>query len=593
MSSTQRTVSGLALVFGLTTVAFVVLPLVWGERTVDDSRFEISAPPVASNEPSRSIPFIPSPGAPTDEFVLGGPAWSVDVVGDVAYVGLGAHLVAFDVSGPGDPVAIGMSPPLPGNVREVVVRDDIAFAAVQQITGLEDSPGGLFTLDVRDPSAISVLGHGAIDGGAEQVALDGDRAVLLGTWWWRYGERAGTPYMGVTVFDIPDPREPTLALSVDVEGERGLRAGVAVVSETAYLCRERVGLSILDLRSEAEPRIIAEGISPCALPIVSPDGETLVTVSETDDESAAILQMYDLAVPHEPSALGELLLTAPRLEEGEIEIRDVAVDWPRIMVTGSEYAPGGFLVEADLSDPKAPTARELEHSPWPALGVGAHGSRMLQVGVSTRTGELSDALDYLEFREGSMLASEISVIERRSDGSFERIGSQWGPGTLLSLAAAHDGMLYAFELDPRRDRNGLLWAIDITEGVPKYHTPYVLEGLVEDADDLFHLAPDALAASDAGLFVAAEGVHHFRVIDGRVSLVETIDGGVVVAADGDVSEPKDIGVTGAHFAPAALRSRRTDYYDDHSRRGGSVRLISDGGLILGSMIEGGVFGIRP
>ncbi len=64
-------------------------------------------------------------------------------------MGIGAHLVAMDVSGVGEPVTLGASPPLPGLIADVVVRDGIAYVAVSQERVLLDDPGGLFELDLE------------------------------------------------------------------------------------------------------------------------------------------------------------------------------------------------------------------------------------------------------------------------------------------------------------------------------------------------------------------------------------------------------------------------------------------------------------
>ena len=141
-------------------------------------------PLVAAEIDIQSGDIVREPSIPIDwsadaDFVLGGPAMTIDIEGDVAFVGIGAHLVAMDVSGDGESVTLGASPPLPGIVADVVVRDDLAFVAVSQRTVVAEDPGGLYVLDVADPSAPRVIGISPIVGGAIRLVVEVDQVLLL------------------------------------------------------------------------------------------------------------------------------------------------------------------------------------------------------------------------------------------------------------------------------------------------------------------------------------------------------------------------------------------------------------------------------
>ena len=489
------------------------------------------APPtptaVPSAIPTAAATPVPDTWNKDAEFVLGGPARAVDVVGDIAFVGLGAHLVAYDVSGGGDPVALGASPSLPGDVLDVVIRDGIAYAAVQQSFILGDSPGGLFVLDVSDPRNMKVVGRGAISGGAEQVVVDGTRAVLLGT----QAEVAYRSFVGLTVFDIKKPSEPIFLRSEPLSLDRG---NVALAGDTAYLCDSRKGLAIYDLSAESGMPAVREIEQPCVLVAVTPGAEHLITVSEQDDVGRVDFSLFDLSDPHSPlleyafggfGSIGEA--------GAEYKLTDLEVDWPSIFISGWHESEGGVVFDsADISSRDAIESIDGEYFEWPILDVGVGASRAVFVGASDVRRDLENTLAMLEDVDGTILASELMVAHRdREVGEIRRttIGAARGPGTLLTVLAAHDGMVFALQKGISRNRDfGLIWAIDITGAVPIAHQPLEIEG----SRRILDLEPDAFAASSDGLFIADDGIQRFKVIDGRVERVERLGGGLAVAVDG-------------------------------------------------------------
>ena len=119
-------------------------------------------PLLARNDPLT----LPPRYVPDADFVLGGPSMAVDVVGDVAFTGIGAHLVALDATMEGDDPdrVLGASVPLPGYVADIQIVDGLAYVAVAQSSRAEVD-GGLFILDVEDPLRMEVIGYGPIPGG--------------------------------------------------------------------------------------------------------------------------------------------------------------------------------------------------------------------------------------------------------------------------------------------------------------------------------------------------------------------------------------------------------------------------------------------
>gem|GEM_PF-1994318 len=110
----------------------------------------------------------------------GGAVRSVAVEGDVAYVGVGPRLVAFDASALPELQLIGQSDLLPGSVRAVVVQDGMAYVGADH---------HVVALDVSDPAAMAVVDELELPGPASDLAL-GD----------------GTLYVaGVAAVDSPAP----------------------------------------------------------------------------------------------------------------------------------------------------------------------------------------------------------------------------------------------------------------------------------------------------------------------------------------------------------------------------------------------------
>lgn len=99
----------------------------------------------------------------------GGAVRSVAVEGDVAYVGVGPRLVAFDASALPELQLIGQSDLLPGSVRAVVVQDGMAYVGADH---------HVVALDVSDPAAMAVVDELELPGPASDLAL-GDGTLYV------------------------------------------------------------------------------------------------------------------------------------------------------------------------------------------------------------------------------------------------------------------------------------------------------------------------------------------------------------------------------------------------------------------------------
>lgn len=222
-----------------------------------------------------------------------GPVADVAIVGDRAYAIGRSKLYVLDISGRGRPENLGSLPGL-GNVRQIVVRDEIAY-----ITSRED---GLFIVDASAPDMPRLLHHYDTVEFATGIALAGDvlfvacrnfgvelidvsapeNPLHLSTV--RTGEaqsitvRNGMAYAGVwassevVVIDARDPRRPAIVDRVELDGfGDGVDvAGDFLFAATGHHSRERPnrdpgdpgfgrghGLEIFDIRDPAHPKFVS------------------------------------------------------------------------------------------------------------------------------------------------------------------------------------------------------------------------------------------------------------------------------------------------------------------------------------------------
>ncbi|RME92941.1 MAG: hypothetical protein D6766_09140, partial [Verrucomicrobia bacterium] len=145
---------------------------------------------------------------------LGGPAESVQVVGQTAYVAVGGGgLLIVDVSDPAHPTRLG-GHDTDGIALDVALSGNRAFVA--------DGPAGVVVLDVSDPAHPVPLGHHDTEGEALAVAVSGRLAFV-----------ADGP-AGLVVLDVSDPANPVRLVSREAEPYR-LIQDVAVSGDRAFV----------------------------------------------------------------------------------------------------------------------------------------------------------------------------------------------------------------------------------------------------------------------------------------------------------------------------------------------------------------------
>jgi hypothetical protein len=323
------------------------------------------------------------------------PSFALAVFGGHAYHVQHDRVDIVDLSVRDTPVEVGWTVlenpnAPPASVNDVEVSDDIAYLAIGEDRGWEDSEKGLRTMDVSDPTAPSLLG--GID--TADVALDVELAGGLAF------VAAGTD--GLRVFDVANPSAPVAAGALALPGstaklelvgttayvvDRGIHrvairtlrvidvsnaatpvelgaveltnsyapcriAGVAIAENLAYVTCS--GLYIVDISDPAQPALIfAERSVSSSESSIDVDGD----LAYIGDNWFSALSVYDVSDPTQPVAVSHV-------DGGGREIR---------VEDGFAYSAGrrGLFVH-DLEDPLLPVLRggyPGERGSWSGLDI--------------------------------------------------------------------------------------------------------------------------------------------------------------------------------------------------------------------------------
>jgi hypothetical protein len=199
---------------------------------------------------------------------------------------------ASDVSAPSQVGRYG-SPTAPRSVASV---GGLAYVADHGFGGAWGD-GRLFVLDPRDPAMIRTVGQAAggshYDGLCEeacQVVAVGDRAYIADA------------IRGLYVFDIADPRQPSLAGRMGVDDVRAGPRRIAVDGTYAYAAAVRAGTRVggfyvIDVSDPASPSVVGamEGLE--ADDVAVADGTAYVV-------TGGDLQLVDVSDPLQPRQTG-------------------------------------------------------------------------------------------------------------------------------------------------------------------------------------------------------------------------------------------------------------------------------------------------
>jgi hypothetical protein len=197
---------------------------------------------------------------------VGGSIQAVAVSGDYAYIGVGMRVMIVDISNPTGLREIGATQLLEGEVRDIAVDGNFAYVAAAGgglfsiniaeptrpvVTGNVDTPGyaeavavagkyayvadgpdGLLVIDVFNPEKLKIIGSAYESSYSFDVALQDNRAYIAA---------AGA---GLLVADVSDPTKPRETSSLDTPG---YAYGVAISGSTAYVADGWEGMQLVDI----------------------------------------------------------------------------------------------------------------------------------------------------------------------------------------------------------------------------------------------------------------------------------------------------------------------------------------------------------
>lgn len=215
---------------------------------------------------------------------------------------------------------------LGGSVLNKVVTDGThAFAAAD---------GAFVVFDVSDPHAPKVAGELPLPGNAEDVALQGDFAYVVGDW----GD--------LQVVDITTPTVPVARGSI---GWGGAMHGVAVSGDRAYVTSDGHGFKVIDVSNVDEPGLVAY-VSP---PNEAQYYDVALTATKAfvswgrSPESVKKVREFDISDPDaEPVQVGSDFYT----DGTGVSVRSLVASGA--LVFAAEAARGLDVI--DFSTPSAP-----------------------------------------------------------------------------------------------------------------------------------------------------------------------------------------------------------------------------------------------
>ncbi|MCC7019353.1 MAG: hypothetical protein IT332_06350 [Ardenticatenales bacterium] len=281
-------------------------------------------------------------------------------------------------------------------------------------------------LNVADPAAPVAAGRTAwLDGIVTGLAVDGERSVAItGGEGQVNGGSAADPGT-LAVLDVGDAAAPTVIGRVALPGANGARTALALRDGIAFVVRSvtgtvpddgtllaHSGLSMVDIRQPAAPRILVDDLIPPPLEVtdvvVIGDVLAVAVASGTDDSVGIItsLLLYRLAGDAPPTLLTEHESPAWRVLARE------AGPAPRAIV----YGQGSGGLALDISNPSEPReVRRWDGSTWChdclRLLVGADG------GVSMVSPGGFGGGYVASVGAGGQVATALSLLVRPSGGA--------------------------------------------------------------------------------------------------------------------------------------------------------------------------------
>jgi hypothetical protein len=227
---------------------------------------------------------VSNPTAPAEvaAYALPGAVGDVAAAGQYLYVATSEGLRILDVSDPVRPVEVGRHA---GPATSLAVAGTYAY--------LVHGAGGLRIVDVSDAADPVDAGTSDAVRTANSIAVSGSHAYV-------------TAYGGLYVFDVSDPRRPSLSSFHDTPRPTAQAQSVAVAGSHAYVSTQGAGLRVID---------VSNPLLPNEAGFFEPPGERSTVFGITGQTRGVTAAGGDVYVAATSSGLWKLRFTGAR-EEG-------------------------------------------------------------------------------------------------------------------------------------------------------------------------------------------------------------------------------------------------------------------------------------
>jgi hypothetical protein len=268
---------------------------------------------------SCDIVNVSDPSAPVfiSSYHTQGAGTALGLCGSVLYRAFASFIVMFDISDIEEPHSMEDYYSLPGTVRNVYVRDNLAYVK----TG-----GGLVILDISDIHNPLVI------------------STYTPTYGWCIDVREDIICSGYLVIDISDPAHPIVRAVLELGSLPEVRS-VRLKDNLAFVARNTMyedGLLVFDLTDPSNPVLLSSYVAGLPFLVQAPLAvqDTLAFISTGYQEDERIL-IINYANPSSPELIGKYYVAGP--------CKALAVDGNILYVSSL-----GNLQVVDISDPGNP-----------------------------------------------------------------------------------------------------------------------------------------------------------------------------------------------------------------------------------------------
>jgi hypothetical protein len=350
-------------------------------------------------------------------------ATAVEVDGNVAIVALGSKVVFYDISDPSNPVLLGKTKPLGGEIVDLTFKDDAVYAVMislgdrdalfpGMVDGLPTSVRFIRIIDSSDPTHPVLREDAFVAESALDCSVEGDHL------WVAAGDR------GLLVYNISRSLEPTDERSID------LGAPVQSVDTTESLIAALTDASPSDFEVISTAIASGEGIPGFQGPRPTAAVDEVVLTMAAEDATGSEENVKLVLISPESAGGGEAAtLGSTSLSEPAVSIA---------VLDSKVYVMFEFGVETfDVSDPSIPRSLSYIATRGVPAGLAYAGNRLYVADHRHGSRDLDAGLQVFDLTSSDPAKSSSIEIE----GGARDIEIQ---GKNLYLAAG--GGLYIYDI---------------------------------------------------------------------------------------------------------------------------------------------------